>query len=474
MLFSTISPENNFGNVTPETEKELQRLEDRFIYTKEPLVKLNSDIEPDLYDKYNVKIGLRNKNGTGVCVGLTNIADVCGYRIDEGKNKIAIPGKLYYRGIDIEDIVNACFAENRFGYEEVSYLLLFGKLPTAGELSDFNRVLGARRELPTGFARDMILTCPSRSIMNMLAREVLALYSYDESPDDVSIGNNIRQAIGLIARFPCMVAYSYQSKHSHFDGQSLHIHYPSAELSTAENVLRLIRPMGEYTELEAKLLDLCLILHAEHGGGNNSTFTTDLVSSTGTDIYSAIAAAIGSLKGPRHGGANIAVLGMLQDLYDNVSDINDREQVSDYLRAVVRGEANDGSGLIYGLGHAIYTVTDPRAQLLKKMAKKLAEENGTMDWYNLCEFIESDGPKIFTEETGIEAQLPANIDLYSGFVYRALNIPIDLATPLFATARISGWCAHRIEEITSSKKIMRPAYQCVSPVREYTPMRSRK
>lgn len=473
-MLSTLSTSNSFGTVTLERAIELQKQEDAFVRSKIGTVHKNSDMDKSLYDKYNVKIGLRNKNGTGVCVGLTHVADVCGYKFDDDGNKLLSDGKLYYRGIDVEDIVNGCLEDNRFGYEETSYLLLFGSLPTEEELAEYNRVLGARRELPKGFVRDMILVCPSQSIMNQLARQVLALYSYDATPDDTSIENNLRQAISLISYFPSLMAYSYQAKHSHFDGESMHLHYPSAELSTAENILRLIRPMGEYTPIEAKLLDLCLILHAEHGGGNNSTFTTNLVSSTGTDIYSAISAAIGSLKGPRHGGANLSVIYMLNDLTDSVTDITDFDQVEEYLRRVVRGEANDGTGLIYGLGHAIYTLSDPRAQILKKMARRLAEAKGSMDEFNLCAFIEKRGPEILCEETGREFKPPANVDLYSGFVYRALNIPVDLATPLFATARISGWCAHRIEEITSNDRIMRPAYKCVSDVKKYIPIKNRK
>ncbi len=473
-MFTKAFPEGGFGNVSYEESIRLQAQEDQFVRDRVILLKENNDdIDQSLYDKYNVKIGLRNKNGTGVCVGLTRIADVHGYSMDKEGNKIPEKGRLFYRGIDVEDIVENCMAEDRFGYEETSYLLLFGKLPNKLELSQFNRILGARRQLPQGFIRDMILTAPSKSIMNQLSREVLALYSYDSHPDDINIENIFRQSIMLMSYFPALVAYSYQAKRSHFDNQSMHIHYPARELSTAENILRMIRPTGEFTDLEAKLLDICLILHAEHGGGNNSTFTTHTVSSTGTDTYSAIAAAIGSLKGPRHGGANISVVHMMDDLKENVRDIRDHDAVDEYLKAVIRGEGNDGTGLIYGLGHAIYTLSDPRAVLLKKMARKLAEEHDLMDEFNLYDFIEKRGGELLSEQLGTEILAPANVDLYSGFVYDALGIPHDLVTPVFAAARIAGWCAHRIEEVSGNGRIIRPAYQCISDTRMYTPLKER-
>ncbi len=472
-MLSTVKPAAGFGNVSAEESIILKTQEDNFINKRADLLRQNNDIDIDLYDKYNVKLGLRNKNGTGVCVGLTHVANVHGYEKDDKGNKIPADGKLLYRGIDVKDIVDACIAEDRFGFEETTYLLLFGKLPTGEELKEFNTILGARRNLPPGFARDTILAAPSKSIMNMLAKEVLTLYSYDDNPDDTSVENILRQSVSLISYFPSLIAYSYQAMHAHFENKSLHLHFPIPELSTAENILRLIRPTGEYTDLEAKLLDICLILHAEHGGGNNSTFTTHLVSSTGTDTYSAIAAAIGSLKGPKHGGANIAVTYMIEDFKESITDITDYTQVENHMRKIVRGEANDGSGLLYGLGHAIYTLSDPRAQLLKRMARKLAEASGTMDEFMLYDYIENNGARIFKEETGVEASLAANVDLYSGFVYNVLGIPTDLATSLFAAARISGWCAHRIEEVTGSNKIMRPAYQCIEAERDYIPMKNR-
>lgn len=432
------------------------------------------NIDEELYIKYNVKRGLRNANGTGVVVGLTRIGEVVGYNISEQDEKLPVEGKLYYRGYNVEDLVKNCIAEDRFGFEETTYLLLFGELPTQKQLLDFNSLLGTKRDLPLGFARDMILTAPSASIMNKLARSVLALYSYDGSPEDTSVENVLRQSMELIGYFPSLIAYGYQAKCAYFDNQSLHLHYPIAELSTAENILRMIRADGKYTDLEAKLLDICLTLHAEHGGGNNSTFTTHLISSSGTDTYSAISAAVGSLKGPKHGGANIAVIEMIADLKRNVRDITDYKEVEAYLVKVLKGEANDGSGLIYGLGHAIYTISDPRAVVLKDMAKKLAADKNMVDDFMLCDFIENRAPGLYAEVTGVNKPMPANVDLYSGFVYNALNIPADIATPLFATARLSGWCAHRLEEIVSGKKLMRPAYNCVQPHLDFIPMNQRK
>ncbi|MBQ9016102.1 MAG: citrate synthase [Firmicutes bacterium] len=431
-------------------------------------------IAADLYVKNRVKRGLRNANGTGVVVGLTHIGEVCGYNIDEEGNKIPCEGKLYYRGYDIEDLVANCFRENRFGFEEASYLLILGELPSRSELAAFNDILGRHRDLPNTFARDMILTAPSRNIMNKLARSVLALYSYDDNPDDISIPNVLRQSLLLMGCFPAIISYAYQAKHTYYDNESLHLHNPIPELSTSENILRMLRPMGEYTELEAKLLDLCMIIHAEHGGGNNSSFTTQLVSSTGTDTYSAIAAAVGSLKGPKHGGANIAVINMIRDIKENVPDINNRSKLEDYLVKLLRKEAGDRTGLIYGMGHAIYTLSDPRAKLLKNMAKKLAESKGLVDDFLLCDYIERHVPDLYAEVHGREVNMPANVDLYSGFVYDALDIPVDVATPLFATARLSGWCAHRLEELVAGGKLMRPAYNSVQPHQEYIPIDQRK
>lgn len=443
-------------------------LETNFVKNMSNQLADNNAIDGALYGKYDVKRGLRDSNGAGVVVGLTKIGDVQGYKVNEKKEKVPVDGKLFYRGIDVEDIVNNCLADNRFGYEETSYLLLFGELPNQKQLDTFKAVVGAKRELPLGFARDMILTAPSQNVMNKLARSVLALYSYDDNPDDISVGNVLRQSINLIGYFPSLIAYGYQAKRAYYDNESLHLHYPDPELSTAENILRMIRPTGEYTELEAKLLDISMILHAEHGGGNNSSFTTHVVSSTATDTYSAIAAAVGSLKGPKHGGANVEVLEMMSNIKANVKDITNYDEVEGYLVRILSGEVNDKSGLIYGLGHAVYTVSDPRAILLKKMAKELAIDKNLVDDFMLYDFIEKRAPSLFQEIKGTTNPMTANVDLYSGFVYSALNIPVDIATPIFAASRLSGWCAHRIEELVAGGKIMRPAYRCVQPPIQYT------
>lgn len=431
------------------------------------------EIDGSMYPKYNVKRGLRNANGTGVVVGLTKIGEVLGYTKDENNSKIPMDGELYYRGYNIKDLIKNYVKENRFGFEEVTYLLNFGELPTEEELENFKALIGAKRELPVGFARDMILTAPSHNLMNKVARSVLALYSYDDNPDDISIENVIRQSISLIGYFPTLIAYAYQAKQSFFNNESMHLHFPVPKLSTAENILRMLRPTGEYTELEAKILDICLILQAEHGGGNNSSFTTHLISSSGTDTYSAIAAAVGSLKGPKHGGANIAVINMLNDLKANVSNINDHRQVDQYLVNVLKKKANDGTGLVYGVGHAIYTLSDPRAVMLKDMARQLAEMKNMSEDFELCNYIEKRTPELVASITGVEKPMCANVDLYSGIVYSTLDIPLDVATPLFATARLSGWTAHRTEELIAGKKLMRPAYINVQEHREFSPIKNR-
>ncbi|MEA4987945.1 MAG: citrate/2-methylcitrate synthase [Anaerovorax sp.] len=450
-------------------------LEEVFVKSMAQRLQQNNEIDNSLYGKYDyVKRGLRNANGAGVVVGLTNVGDVQGYEVNDQEVKVPIDGKLFYRGIDVEDIVHNCLKEDRFGYEETSYLLLFGELPTTKALEEYKEVLGSKRDLPSGFTRDTILMSPSHSIMNKLGRSILTLYSYDPNPDDISVANVLRQSINLIGYFPSLVAYGYQAKKNYFDNESLHIHYPDPSKSTAENILRMIRPSKEYTDLEAKLLDLCMILHAEHGGGNNSSFTTHLVTSTGTDTYSAIAAAIGSLKGPKHGGANVEVIRMMQNIRSNVKDITDYKEVEEYLVKILKGEANDHTGLIYGLGHAVYTISDPRATLLKSMAKKLAEDKNLIDDFMLFDFIEKRAPQLFCEVKGVDKPMPANVDLYSGFVYDALNIPVEIATPIFAASRISGWCAHRIEELVAGGRIMRPAYQCVKQITPYIPLADRK
>lgn len=447
---------------------------DSFYENGEAKLKARDRISEELYIENDVKRGLRNSNGTGVVVGLTHIGEVIGYDKDEQGNKVPLEGKLYYRGYDIEDLVNNVLLEDRFGFEEISYLLMLGELPARKDLKLFNDILGDHRELPMGFARDMILTAPSNNVMNKLARSVLALYSFDDNPDDVSLQNVLRQSMSLMGYFPAIICYAYQAKSSYYDKKSLHLHDPIRELSTSENILRMLRPMGEYSDLEAKILDVCMILHAEHGGGNNSSFTTHLISSTGTDTYSAIAAAVGSLKGPKHGGANIAVINMINDIKTHVKDIDKRSALDDYLVKILKGEANDRTGLVYGMGHAIYTKSDPRAKILKGMAKKLAESNDRIDDFMLCDYIERRTPELYAEVHGKEILMPANVDLYSGFVYSALDIARDVATPLFATARLSGWCAHRLEEIVNGGKLMRPAYNSVQEKRDYIAMEDRK
>ena len=432
-----------------------------------------NQIPEQLYIENKVKRGLRNSNGTGVVVGLTHIGEVIGYEKDSKGNKVPLDGRLYYRGYDIEDLVNNVILEERFGFEEISYLLMLGELPTKKQLTAFNNILGDHRELPTGFARDMILTAPSKNIMNKLARSVLALYSFDDNPDDVSLSNVLRQSMSLMGYFPAIICYAYQAKSSYYDKKSLHLHDPIRELSTSENILRMLRPMGEYTDFEARILDICMMLHAEHGGGNNSSFTTHLISSTGTDTYSAIAAAVGSLKGPKHGGANIAVISMIDDIKKHVKDVGKHSEFDDYLVKILKGEANDRTGLVYGVGHAIYTKSDPRAKILKGMAKKLAETNDRIEDFMICDYIEKRTPELYAEVHGKEILMPANVDLYSGFVYSALDIDTDVATPLFATARLSGWCAHRLEEIVNGGKLMRPAYNSVQEKRDYIAMADR-
>jgi citrate synthase len=449
-------------------------MENDFTHKLEKYLISNNKIDPSLYTEWDVKRGLRNANGSGVVVGLTRVGDVQGYDVNELGEKVPIGGKLFYRGVDVEDIVDNCISEDRFGYEETSYLLLFGSLPTGEELSAYERLLGRKRELPKGFIRDMILTAPSGNIMNKLARSVLALYSYDRNPDDTSVENVMRQSIDLIAYFPALIAAAYQAKQTLVNSRnSIYLHAPDPSRGTAESILRLSRPGSDFTDFEAKMLDICLILHAEHGGGNNSSFTTHVVTSTGTDTYSAIAAAVGSLKGPKHGGANIEVIEMIDDIKKNVRDITDEGKLREYLIKLLKGEVGDGSGLIYGLGHAVYTVSDPRAVLLKKMARKLAAEKGLLEDFALYEYIENNAPGLYREVKRSDKAMPANVDLYSGFVYKALGIPNELSTPIFATARISGWCAHRLEELAEGARIMRPAYKCVQSPVAYVPLPKR-
>ena len=430
------------------------------------LAETNDYIDPELYTKFDVKRGLRDADGKGVLVGLTRIGNVYGYDIVNGK-PVAVPGKLIYRGYDVEDIIHDIESSEQFGFEQVIYLLLFGELPNASQLAEFDALLGEFRELPNNFVEDMILKSPSSDIMNKLARSVLVSYSYDPNPEDQSIANNLIQCIQLIARFPAMVAYGYQAKRRHYDGKSMYLHNPLPNLSTAENFLRLIRADKNYDKLEAELLDLALILHAEHGGGNNSSLTVHVVSSADTDTYSAIGAAVGSLKGRRHGGANIKVSEMMDDIKANVQDWSSEKEVGAYLRKILRKEAFDRTGLVYGQGHAVYTISDPRAILLREKAAKLAEVKKCTEEFELYCLIERIFPGIFQEEKGGEKRICTNVDFYSGFVYSMLGIPRELFTPIFAVSRISGWAAHRLEEIVSGGRIYRPAFKQVGDLRQY-------
>ena len=433
----------------------------------------NNFIDPDLYNQFNVKRGLRNADGTGVLVGLTRIGDVHGYIIDEGE-KIAVDGKLYYRGIDVEDLTAAAEKEDRFGFEEAVYLLMLGALPNRDQLADFSALLGECRTLPKNFAEDSIMKLPSRDVMNKLGRSVLTLYSYDEDPENLAPENVLRQCVELIARFPTIVAYSYMAAKHYFDHESLIIHLPDTQCSCAESLLSLIRPDQKFSRLEAEILDLALILHAEHGGGNNSTFSVHLVSSAGTDTYAAISAGIASLKGFKHGGANIRMMGMMNDIMGHVEDWEDEDALRSYLEKILRGEAHDGSGLIYGLGHAVYTISDPRARLLRDKAATLAGEKGFTKELNLYRLIERLAPEVFKKVKGSDKSMCVNVDFYSGFVYKMLGIPTELFTPLFATSRVAGWCAHRLEEIISGGRIIRPAYKCVRKRLPYSPLAERE
>ena len=427
---------------------------------------------PETYFTEKVKRGLRNSDGTGVMAGVTRVGRVIGYNIEDGEI-VPTAGRLYYRGIDIMDIVKAHTDNNTFGYEEVAYLLLMGKLPTMKEFEKFDDMLSKARPLPNNFNEDMILKAPSRDVMNKLARSVMALYSYDDNPDDTSVENMLRQSIELIARFPTIVANAYAVKRHHYDGKSLYIHNPKESLSVAENFLRMLRNDKSYTAEEAHLLDLLMILHAEHGGGNNSAFVCRALSSSGTDTYSAIAGAVCSLKGPLHGGANAKVQAMIKCIKENVSDPRDDAQMRDYLNKILDKEAGDLSGKIYGLGHAVYTISDPRAELIKIYAQGMSyHKNMTEDYEYLCS-IERNGSELVMERKNLSSPICANVDLYSGFVIRMLGIPDELFTPLFAISRISGWCAHRIEEVVSGKRIMRPAYRAAVNSVSYMPMGER-
>lgn len=422
-------------------------------------------IAPELYTQYDVKRGLRDINGNGVVAGLTNISTI---KVDEDGH-----GKLFYRGIDVEDIVAGFIKEKRYGFEETIYLLLFGNMPTESELAEFKGILSGARNLPTTFTRDVIMKAPSDNMMNTLAKCVLALYSYDNAANNISIPNVLRQSVSLITLFPVLAIYGYHAYKYTRDGGSLFIHDPDPDLSIAENLLYMLRPDKKYTELEARILDLALVLHAEHGGGNNSTFTVHVVSSSGTDTYSAIAAALGSLKGPKHGGANIKVAMMFDNMKQSIKDWTDEEEVKVYLKKLLHKEVFDHAGLIYGMGHAVYSHSDPRATVFKGFVEKLSTEKGRHDEFELYSMVERLAPEVIAEERRIYKGVCANVDFYSGFVYRMLGIPDELFTPLFAVSRIAGWSAHRIEELINSNKIIRPAYKAISPMREYTDMENR-
>ena len=453
--------ERNFSEITPEIKK------------LDKICENNSRIDPKLYSKYKVFRGLRDLEGKGVLTGLTEISEVYAKKEVDGK-LIPCHGQLFYRGINIEDLVKGFIKEDRFGFEETAYLLLLGELPNKEQLEEFSEILASYRSLPTSFVRDIIMKAPSFDMMNTLARSVLTLYSYDENPNDISISNVLRQSLQLISIFPLLSVYGYQAYNHYHNEESLIIHTPNTTLSTAENILYMLRPDSKYSKLEARILDLALVLHAEHGGGNNSSFTTHVVSSSGTDTYSVIAAALGSLKGPKHGGANIKVMQMFKDMKENVHDWEDEEEIAMYLNALLNKEAFDKSGLIYGIGHAIYSVSDPRDKVFKAFVKKLSEEKGLTKEYNLYETVERLAPKVIAKNRKTYKGVSANIDFYSGFVYSMLGLPEELYTPIFAMARIVGWSAHRIEELINADKIIRPAYMNVLERRPYVEIDKRK
>lgn len=434
---------------------------------------LGNRIDSDLYAKYDVKRGLRDLNGKGVLAGLTNISDVRANKMVDGK-QVPIDGELFYRGYNVRDLVRGFTSEERFGFEEVTYLLLFNKLPDRNELNSFCELLANYRTLPTSFVRDIIMKAPSQDMMNTLARSVLTLYSYDDNANDITTPNVLRQCLQLISLFPLLSVYGYQAYRHYHDGKSLYIHSPKDNLSTAENILRILRPNKTYTPLEARILDVAMVLHMEHGGGNNSTFTTHVVSSSGTDTYSVIAAAIGSLKGPRHGGANLKVVDMFADMQRAVDDWTDDDKISDYLRKLLNKEAFDRQGLIYGMGHAVYSLSDPREQIFRSFVEKLAVEKGLEKEFGLYSKVATLAPKIITDERKIYKGVCCNVDFYSGLVYDMLGLPKELYTPIFAIARIVGWSAHRLEELNNNGKIIRPAYKPIAEDREYKPINCRK
>ena len=450
----------NFSEITPQIRRLAHAAED------------STMIDSALYQKYDVKRGLRDLNGKGVLAGLTHISDVSAKKMVDGK-EVPAEGNLYYRGYNIKDLVSGFTSENRFGFEETTYLMLFGKLPTESELAEFKELLGIYRTLPTDFVRDTIMKAPSRDMMNTLARSVLTLYAYDDNADDISIPNVLRQCMQLIAIFPLLSVYGYQAYRHYHENESLFIHPPVKELSAAENLLYILRPDSKYTDLEARILDVAMVLHMDHGGGNNSTFTTHVVSSTATDTYSTVAASLGSLKGPRHGGANVKVVQMMEDLMKNVKDYKDEDEISDYLDKLLNKKAFDKSGLIYGMGHAVYSLSDPREQIFRSYVEKLAEEKGLQEIFDVYAMVEKLGPKVIAGERPIYKGVCCKVDFYSGFVYKMLGLPEELYTPIFACARISGWSAHRIEELSNRGKIIRPAYRTVATPQYYVSMDQR-
>lgn len=451
---------NHYASVTAEIEKLTE------------LCVSNSCIDPSLYGKYEVKRGLRDLNGKGVLTGLTDISDIRASKMVDG---VSVPceGKLFYRGIDVEEIIKGFVADKRYGFEETVYLLIFGVLPNKKQLAEFKCLLGSMMTLPTNFIRDVIMKGPSDDMMNSLARSVLTLHSYDENPNDISLPNVLRQCLKLIAVFPMLSVYGYQAYNFYIEKQSLFIHQPDPNLSIAENILHLLRPDSVYSPLEAHVLDMALVLHAEHGGGNNSTFTTHVVTSSGTDTYSAIAAALCSLKGPKHGGANLKVMKMFDDMKQAVKDWEDDEEVSAYLEALLRGEAFDGAGLIYGMGHAVYSISDPRAEVFRGYVEKLSKEKGYDAEYRLYDKVASLAPKIIANRKKMYKGVSPNVDFFSGFAYKMMGLPLELYTPLFAISRISGWSAHRMEELINAGKIIRPAYKSISEDKPYVPLSDR-
>jgi len=456
--FNTL--DSKYSEITPEILELTQ------------LCRKNSSIDAELYTKYKVNRGLRDLNGNGVLTGLTEISEIQSFDMENGE-KVPCEGKLFYRGVDIETFVDGFIKEKRFGFEEATYLLIFGQLPTTCQLGEFADLLAKYRTLPTSFARDIIMKAPTSDMMNTLARSVLTLHAYDAKANDISIPNVLRQSLLLTAVFPLLSVYGYQTYRHYFGGGSLFIHTPRPDLSTAENILYMLRPDSKYTELEARILDVALVLHAEHGGGNNSTFTTHVVSSSGTDTYSSVAASLCSLKGPKHGGANIKVVQMFEDLKKNVSDWSDEEAVASYLKDLLHKKAFDGAGLIYGMGHAVYSLSDPRANIFKKFVESLSVEKGRTEEFQLYSTVERLAAEIIADERKIYKGVSANIDFYSGFVYSMLDLPLELYTPIFAIARIAGWSAHRIEELINAGKIIRPAYKNVAGRKDYTPIEER-